>query len=102
MRESKTSIQTAIARPSRSTAGSLIRDPALFARLVLGADLWQTQREILTAVSQHSRVAVKACHASGKSLRDSDRCALVVNRASRWNRGDHGADLAAGGKSYLG
>src|SRR5664279_5583924 len=51
----------------RATASTLLRDPALFARVVLGANLWQTQREILTAVSQSSRVAVKASHASGKS-----------------------------------
>ena len=56
-----------IRTPGRSTARTLLHDPALFARVVLGANLWQTQREILTAVSQHSRVAVKASHASGKS-----------------------------------
>jgi hypothetical protein len=59
--------QVTIPKPSRSAAGSLLRDPALFARVVLGADLWKTQSEILAAVSRHSRVAVKACHASGKS-----------------------------------
>jgi hypothetical protein len=61
------STQVTITNPSKSTAGSLLRDPTLFARIVLGADLWKTQREILAAVSRHSRVAVKACHASGKS-----------------------------------
>jgi hypothetical protein len=67
VRKSETTTRATVLRPSRSTAGSLLRDPALFARIVLGADLWKTQREILTAVGQHSRVAVKACHASGKS-----------------------------------
>jgi uncharacterized protein (DUF2345 family) len=42
--------------------------PELFGKLVLGADLWSTQRAILQAVTRHRRVAVKACHASGKSF----------------------------------
>jgi phage terminase large subunit len=42
--------------------------PELFGKLVLGADLWSTQREILQAVARHRRVAVKACHASGKTF----------------------------------
>ena len=44
-----TRIQGTTPKTGRSPAGSLLRDPALFARIVLGADLWQTQREILTA-----------------------------------------------------
>src|SRR5207237_2814379 len=43
------------------------REPLWFARMVLGAELWQAQREILAAVAHHSRVAVKSCHASGKT-----------------------------------
>jgi hypothetical protein len=50
VRKSKTMTQGAIPKPSRFAAGSLLRDPTLFARIVLGADLWKTQREILTAV----------------------------------------------------
>lgn len=65
-----------------STAVSLLRDPALFARVVLGSDLWQTQREILGAVAQHSRVAVKACHASGKTYAHSARCSVVAGSTS--------------------
>src|SRR5665213_2193486 len=77
----------------RSTASTLLRDPALFARVVLGANLWQTQREILTAVSQHSRVAVKASHASGKSYAiaiaalwwlTAYRDGIVVTTAPTW------------------
>lgn len=56
-----------MSKSASTTAVSLRRDPALFARIVLGADLWEKQREILRAVAQHSRVAVKACHASGKT-----------------------------------
>jgi phage terminase large subunit len=74
-------------------AVQLRTDPRLFAKIVLGVDLWQTQREILTAVSQHSRVAVKACHASGKSYAiaiavlwwlTAHRDGIVVTTAPTW------------------
>jgi hypothetical protein len=68
------SIQVTTTNPSRYAAGSLLRDPTLFARVVLGADLWKTQREILTAVGQDSRVAVKACHASARATQSRSRC----------------------------
>ena len=93
MKKSKTRTQATIPRPIRSTAGSLLSDPALFARVVLGADLWKTQREILTAVGQHSRVVVKACHASGKSYAiaiaalwwlTAYRDGIVVTTAPTW------------------
>jgi len=93
VRKSKTRTQARVARPSRSTAGALLRDPALFARIVLGADLWKTQREILSAVAQHSRVAVKACHASGKTYAiaiavlwwlTAHRDGIVVTTAPTW------------------
>jgi len=60
---------------------------------MLGADLWQTQREILTAVGQHGRVAVKACHAYGKSYAiaiavlwwlAARRDGIVVTTAPTW------------------
>ncbi len=81
-----------MSRPRSSTA-SLRRDAALFARVVLGADLWKVQREILTAAGQHSRVAVKACHASGKSYAIAaavlwwlvaHRDGIVVTTAPTW------------------
>ena len=97
-----TSTQVTIPKRSRSAAASLLRDPVLFARIVLGADLWKTQGDILAAVGQHNRVAVKALPHQWEKLRNSDRCAVVVNRTSRRNRGHDGSDLAAGGKSDLG
>jgi hypothetical protein len=36
-------------QPSSASAVSLLRDPVRFARIVFGADLWKTQREILAA-----------------------------------------------------
>ena len=37
-----------------------------------------------------------------QELRDRDRCALVADRASRWNRGHHGADPACRSKKLSG
>ena len=42
-------------------------DPALFAREALGVDPWSKQIEILRAVRDHPRVAVKSGHKVGKS-----------------------------------
>jgi len=85
--------QLTIPKPSRSAAGALLRDPVLFARIVLGADLWKSQREILTAIARHSRVAVKACHSSGKTYAialaalwwlTAHRDGIVVTTAPTW------------------
>jgi phage terminase large subunit len=85
--------QATIPKPSRAAAGSLLRDPVLFARKVLGADLWKTQRDILAAVAQHSRVAAKSCHSSGKTYAiaiavlwwlTAHRDGIVVTTAPTW------------------
>jgi phage terminase large subunit len=44
------------------------KDPIKYARGVLGYDLWEMQEQILHAAAKHSRVAVKACHASSKTF----------------------------------
>lgn len=45
-----------------------LRDPVGFSRGVLGDDLWATQEAILRALAKpHARVAVRACHSSGKT-----------------------------------
>jgi len=41
--------------------------PEVFAREMLGVDLWSKQVEILRALRSHRRVAVPSCHASGKT-----------------------------------
>ena len=43
------------------------RDPVWFIENVLGGHLWDVQREIVRSVFSESMVAVKACHASGKT-----------------------------------
>jgi hypothetical protein len=46
----------------------LARDPASFARVILGHDVWSKQAQILQSVAKYPRTAVKACHASGKTF----------------------------------
>ena len=46
----------------------VVRDPVRFCRGLLRQDLWPLQEAILRAVASRSRVAVKACHASGKTF----------------------------------
>lgn len=43
------------------------RDPVFFVRRVLGGDPWEKQVEVLNAVRNHRRVAVRACHGVGKT-----------------------------------
>ena len=45
-----------------------ILDPARFAQNVLRHSIWSKQAEILRAVRDHPLVAVKSCHASGKTF----------------------------------
>ena len=42
-------------------------DPVFFIEKVLGNPLWEKQKEIVEAVRDNSEVAVRSCHASGKS-----------------------------------
>lgn len=60
-------VQPDSAIPS-ARAAWLIADPIRFAVALLGLDLWSGQERILRAVARHPRVAVKACHASVKTL----------------------------------
>ncbi len=55
-------------RPAAAGMERLRADPASFMREWLGANLWQKQIEIAEAVRDCRRVAVKSCHASGKSF----------------------------------
>jgi phage terminase large subunit len=55
-------------------------DPVRFARSVFGAELWSKQAEIAHAIETERRVAVKACHASGKTF---DAAAIALWFACR-------------------
>ena len=43
-------------------------DPCGFVRDVLGAEIWSKQADILRAVRDHDRVAVRSCNGSGKTF----------------------------------
>ena len=64
-----------LALPPANLAASrpLLSSPAAFAREVLGVELWAKQEEVLTALTEHRRVAVKAGNGLGK-----DFCAAVA------------------------
>ena len=75
-------------------AADTILNAKLFTERILQSEVWDTQAAILGAISQHQRVAVKACHASSKTFtaacavlwfltRHSDE-AVVVTTAPTW------------------
>ncbi len=51
----------------RALAHRWWNDPVAFATDVLGTHLWRSQRDIARAVRDHRRVAVRSCHAAGKT-----------------------------------
>lgn len=57
----------ALTRADRSALRPVFEDPVRFSRGVLGDRPWSTQQAIMRAVADHPLVAVKACHASGKT-----------------------------------
>jgi hypothetical protein len=73
----------------------VIEDPVLFAQVMLDHDVWRKQREILESVATHSRTAVKACHASGKTFTAAEAVlwwitsrpeAIAVTTAPTWTQ----------------
>lgn len=44
------------------------RDPVWFARHILGVEPWSKQVDILRAIRDHPKVAVRSCHGIGKSF----------------------------------
>lgn len=58
----------------------VIQNPCGFSRGILGHDLWWKQEEILTDIDRHSRVAVKACHASSKTFTAAEAVLWWITR----------------------
>jgi hypothetical protein len=58
----------------------VIENPSLFARVMLGHDVWSKQHEILQSVATSPRTAVKACHASGKTFTAAESVLWWVTR----------------------
>ena len=59
----------------------LTTNPAAFARSMLDVRLYDQQNRLLTAVANHRRIAVKACHSSGKTY---VLACLVLWFLTRW------------------
>lgn len=57
-------------------------DPVWFCRKVLGFEPWSKQREILNALRDHNRVAVRSAHGVGKTA--------IAARAVLWFMATHG------------
>jgi hypothetical protein len=57
-----------LARKKEQKLVQAFEDPALFAEVMLGHEVWSRQDDILQSVAHHPRTAVKACHASGKTF----------------------------------
>lgn len=71
------------------------RDPAWWAKTVLGVDLWPGQVEMMESVRDYRKTAVKACHAPGKTFTAaclalwflySHQGAIVLCTAPTWNQ----------------
>ena len=60
--------QSPIREAQRQRIGRWAARPDQFAAEALGVDLWSKQREIALALRDHPRVAVRSCHAAGKTF----------------------------------
>lgn len=75
---------------------AVVRDPVRFCRTVLREDLWPVQEDILRALAKpRARVAVKACHSSGKTRVAADAAlwfltaftdGIVITTAPTWHQ----------------
>jgi len=68
----RTATRAELRRSSRDVAPEIIQalldDPIKFARGILRLEPWAMQERTLAAVSRNSKVAIRACHASGKTF----------------------------------
>ena len=60
--------EATLSKKQRDYARRVIADPVLFAKHVLGVEVWEKQAEILQSVKNNRRTAVKACHGVGKTF----------------------------------
>jgi phage terminase large subunit len=52
----------------RQLGRGAVRDPVKFQSITLKRKLWSVQRDICAAAAEHNHVAIKGCHASGKTF----------------------------------
>jgi phage terminase large subunit len=71
---------TTASRQDYLKLGTIVRDPVKYVKGILGHDPWSVQAEILRAVDQHPRVAVKACHASSKTFSAAEAMLWWITR----------------------
>src|SRR5689334_359925 len=80
---------------SRSWLRNYRRNPAAFARNILGSKWWSKQTEIANAVANNRRVAVKSANAVGKTYLAADlvlwflythQPAIVLTSAPTWRQ----------------
>jgi hypothetical protein len=65
---------------ARQFVTHLLNDPVAFSSYALKHSLWHGQKEILHAIAKHKRVAVKACHSSGKTFVAADALLWWITR----------------------
>ena len=53
----------------------------MFAKVMLGHQVWLRQRDILQSVANHARTAVKACHASSKTFAAAEAVVWWITRS---------------------
>ena len=84
-----------VSAPGADEFAAVIRDPVRFCRALLRQDVWSMQEAILRALATERRVAVKACHASGKTFIAASAVlwflsrypdAIVVTTAPTWTQ----------------
>ncbi len=68
----------------RGLLSEVLASPVAFSRACLGSEPWAMQRRIMRAVASSRRVAVKACHASGKTF---TAACVALWWAARFNDG---------------
>jgi phage terminase large subunit len=64
----KTTINCELSTAQKAFVRKLVQDPVLFARHILGVELWEREVEILRSIKDHRRTAMKACHSVGKTF----------------------------------
>lgn len=80
---------------ARSKAAAALRTPVGYAKGVLGHSVWGMQATIMNEIAARRRVAVKSCHASGKTFISADIAmwwittypdAIAVTTAPTWTQ----------------
>ena len=64
----KTNNKHELSAEQKAFGRKVVSDPALFAKHILGLNLWEREAEILQSIRTDRRTAVKACHGVGKTF----------------------------------